>query len=329
MSAFSRGLIALAGELFGLALLAAFSDAPGALAAYFAVHGAASAAAAVLLPPLLPPAQSRHPQPGSLFFFSLAFFLPVVGVVAALCVTLMARLSAARRKSGRFDLHASPIYEPRTGEAAMGAKRGVRARLASASLPVEARLRALLAVQSMPARMANPLIREMLSDPSEDLRLIAYGILDTREKTINARLHAATRRLETAAGHERAALEKQLAELYCELIYQGLVHGDLREHAAAQARAHVERALAIDETNPALHALSGQIALSSGDYRTAQLAFERGRALGLPESRVLPYLAEVAFRSRRFDQVRAIVRLSASLPTTQRINQVIAYWGAA
>jgi hypothetical protein len=37
----------------------------------------------------------------------------------------------------------------------------------------------------------------------------------------------------------------------------------------------------------------------------------------------------VAFRSREFDEVRAIARLGASVPNTQRIGQVIAYWSAA
>jgi hypothetical protein len=49
--------------------------------------------------------------------------------------------------------------------------------------------------------------------------------------------------------------------------------------------------------------------------------------LGLPESRVLPYLAEVAFQSRQFGEVRAIAGLGASLPNA-RIDQVLAYWRA-
>jgi hypothetical protein len=327
MSASSRGLSALASQLLGPALLLALAGHPAALPAYLAVHGAASAFAALVLRPLLPPA--RRPAAASLLVFVLGFFVPLLGVIAILGMAIATRLAAARDKSGEYDRHAPPSYDPFADEPAAGrARGGIRAQLAGLTVPMAERLRALLTVQSMPARMANPLIREMLSDSCDDLRLIAYGILDTREKTIHASIHAAKRRLAAAGGRERAALERHLAELYRELIYQGLVQGDLREHAAAQARAHVDRALAADDANPALHALSGEIALSIGDYEAARRALERGRSLGLPESRVLPYLAEVAFRARQFDRVRALARTGISLPNTLRIDQVIAYWRA-
>jgi hypothetical protein len=329
MSAFSRGLAAFACEALAIALILRLED-PAALAGYFAVHAVASLLIATALLPLLPAGQVDRPRAALLFLFCVSFFLPAAGMIGMLTMAIMARVASVRGTRRRFDLHPDPIYDPRGGEvAAVRASGGVRVQLANTSVPAEARLRALLTVQSMPARMANPLIREMLSDPSEDLRLIAYGILDTREKTINARIHAATLRLAQAGEHERASLHKQLAELYCELIYQGLVHGVLREHAAAQARAHVDRAMAIDSRDAALHGRSGQIALSSRDYRTAELALQRALELGLPESRVLPYLAEVAFRTRRFGEVRSLVRRLARLASTPRIDHVIAYWRMA
>ena len=316
----------------GAALAAAFGlkPEPAALASYLALHAVASALVAKALVSLLPAAQVNRRRAAWVFFFAVSFFLPVVGMAGMFGMAIMARLTSAGGLRRRFELHPAPIYNPRTGEAAPPRSKGrVRVQLANIADPTEARLRALLAVQSMPARMANPLIREMLVDPSEDLRLIAYGILDTREKAINARIHAATQRLAAAGEAGRATLHKRLAELYCELVYQRLVHGDLREHATAQARGHVERALALEPHDPALHALFGQIALSAGEYRSAQLALSRGVDLGLAESRVLPYLAEAAFRLRRFDEVRAIAGRLASLPNTPPIEHVIQYWKLA
>jgi polysaccharide biosynthesis protein PelE len=329
MSAFSRGLLALAYELGGLALVFALQNHPAVMAIYFAVHGVASGLAALTLLPLLPGHITR-PFAAFLFFFSVNFFLPVLGVMGMLGAAVMAKVAAVQGRRWQFDMHLPPVYDPRADEVASGrSKGGVRVQLANTSVPIDARLRALLTVQSMPARIANPLIRDMLSDPSEDLRLIAYGILDTREKTINARIHAATQKLENASPAERLTLEKQLAELYWELIYQGLVHGDLREHAAEQARVHLQRALALDEDDAALLALSGQIAMSTGDLDEARGAFQQALSLGLPDSRVLPYMAEVAFRARRFDEVRELARRLASLPSTHRIDHVISYWKAA
>ena len=87
--------------------------------------------------------------------------------------------------------------------------------------------------------------------------------------------------------------------------------------------------MALDDRDPALHALAGRIALSAGDYGGAKLALERGLELGLPPSRVLPYLAEVAFRTRRFDEVRDIARRLGLLANTPRIEPVVDYWRMA
>ncbi|HUQ25413.1 MAG TPA: tetratricopeptide repeat protein [Burkholderiales bacterium] len=330
MSSFSRGLVAFANELFGLVLVLALAEHPAALAVYFVLHGVASAFAAVTLLSLLPAEQMQRPTAVFVLFFSLNFFLPVLGVIGTLGTAVLARLGSVPRMNLRLRLHAAPRYEIQAEErASPRTRRGVRVRLTDAAGPAEARLSALLSAQAMPARAANPLIREMLSDPSEDVRLIAYGILDTREKTINARIHALARLLPQAQGARRAAIEKQLAELYCELMYQGLVQGDLRAHAAAQARAHVEQALAINGDDPALHALLGRIALRSGDYDTAERALGIERLRGRPEARMLPYLAELGFRRRRLDQVRIVAGLLAGKPATERVERVMKYWRAA
>jgi tetratricopeptide (TPR) repeat protein len=324
MSAFNRALAALACELGALGLAHVF----GGIGFYLGLHALASVLVAVALLPLLP--GNRRGSAALVYAFSINFFLPLVGVLGLLAAALLARFNLGPGIGRDFEVHASPTYDPRAEETAPVATRsGVRMRLANAALPTEGRLNALLTVQSMPARMSNPLIREMLSDPSEDLRLIAYGILDTREKTINARIHAAMRQIAGAPQRQRAALHKQLSELYYELIYQGLVQGSLRDHAAGEARSHLELAMAIDGADPALHALAAQIALSSGEYERARAALQRGLELGLPEWRVLPSLAELAFRTRRFDEVRALARRLATLPNTQGIERVLQYWRSA
>ncbi len=44
---------------------------------------------------------------------------------------------------------------------------------------------ALLAMQSMPARTVSPVLQGMLADPLDDIRLLAYGILDNHERSVD------------------------------------------------------------------------------------------------------------------------------------------------
>jgi tetratricopeptide (TPR) repeat protein len=331
MFAYSRSAAAFALEAGGLMLLFTYSNTQGMLLGYLGMHALASALAAWMLIPLLTPRQRSRPRAAFAFFFAIAFFIPVLGVAGLIGATLVGRLVPEKARTEAIVLHEAPVYDPRAEEiASVRSKGGARVQLGDTGAPVETRLKALLAVQALPARVANPMVREILADPSDDLRLVAYGILDAREKSINARIHAASQRLATMpSARERAQLERQLADLYWELVYQGLAQGDLRAHALTQSRAHLDQALSLDPEDAGLWALCGRLAAQEGDYGEAERAFERAREFGLPEARVLPYLAEVAFRQRRFDEVQKLAARLAAGPQVQRMSQVIRYWGLA
>lgn len=331
MFGYSAGIAAAIIEASGVVTAFSYSSSQAQFAAYLAVHSVASLIVATLLLPLVPRAQRTRPLAAFALLFSISFFIPVIGVFGLLGTVLVGRTVPARTRLVSFDMHQAPTYDPRSGEITQVRSRGgMRVQLGNRAAPTETRLKALLAVQSLPARVANPMVREMLSDPSDDLRLVAYGILDSREKTINARIHAVNLRLaEEPDARTRGQLERQLAELYWELVYQGLVQGDLREHALAQVRAHLGAALELLPEDAALWSLRGRLAAQVGDYAEASQDFERARALGLPEGRVLPYLAEIAFRQHRYDEVERYARLLAASPQSARTAQVIRYWGAA
>ena len=331
MFGYSRSAAALSLEAGGLVSLFSYGNSQDLFLGYLAAHAAASLLAASVLVPLLGKEQRSRPLAAYLFFFAIAFFVPVLGIAGLLGAVLVGRLLPEKARSETIEMHEAPVYDPRAGEiASVRSKGGARVQLGDAGAPVETRLKALLAVQALPARVANPMVREMLSDPSDDLRLVAYGILDAREKSINARIHAASQRLATMPpARERAQLERQLADLYWELVYQGLVQGDLRKHALTQSRVHLDQALSLDPEDAGLWSLCGRLASQEGDYGEAERAFERARGFGLPEARVLPYLAEVAFRQRRYDEVRELAARLAAGTHVERISQVIRYWGVA
>ena len=329
----SLALAALGLDIAGLWLLIAFGGgAPESfsrLAGYFAAHAGASVLASLVLVATVPGPSRLQPRWAFAFFFTLCFYIPVFGVPGLLAVAVVARLVPRRGRGQMFATAAGPKFAPHSDQAdALHAHGPVRAQLSNPAATVAVRMRALLAIQDLPSRVANPIIRGMLSDPADDVRLVAYGILDGREKAINARIQAARARLSGAEPLARLMAEKELAELYWELIYQGLVQGDLQKHAAEQAEKHFAAALALAPEDAALWVLGGRLAALAGQHERAEQAFMRAAQFGLPEVRALPYLAEVAFRMRRFDRVRLLLERIAQTSHTQRMAQVIAYWNA-
>ena len=125
----------------------------------------------------------------------------------------------------------------------------------------------------------------------------------------------------------RAQLHHHIAQDYWELAYLGLAEGEVLTHVLHTAREHVEAALEQHANAPGLHFLRGCILLRQGDVKGARDAFIKAQSAGLPEVEVLPYLAEVAFRERRFQDVRAALRALDPLARTHpTLSGVADYW---
>ena len=75
----------------------------------------------------------------------------------------------------------------------------------------EKRMAALFATRRMPPREAIPILKLALRDPADDVRLLAYSMLDKQESEINLRIEAALRQLAVAEGAHRTALHDALA----------------------------------------------------------------------------------------------------------------------
>lgn len=310
-----------------------FESQDAALAAYLGAHAPASAMLALAVFALIPAARSRPRISVLALLFSGIFFVPVLGFVGVLAAALLRHLLPVLKAPQRFFAVRLPDLDTHdsSGKSGQGFRQaGVRQFLKNGKAPVPQRLRAMVALSHAPSRIGSPVLRELLGDAEDDLRLLAYGLLDSREKRLNADIHDARRRL-AAAGDEtaRSHIAHQLAALYWELIYQGLVQGDLLDYAVGEALRHTEQALRTLDKDPALHLQHGRLLQQMGRLDEAGAAYGRARELGLPASRVVPYLAELAFAQRDFAQVRSLLQSMKDWEGLSRLQPVLKFWGQA
>ncbi|WP_121493825.1 tetratricopeptide repeat protein, partial [Pseudomonas aeruginosa] len=172
------------------------------------------------------------------------------------------------------------------------------------------RLTAIFATRRMPGKEAIPILKLALRDPADDVRLLAYSMLDQKESRINQRIEAALGRLAGATPARRGALHGTLARWYWELAYLGLAQGSVLEHILEQAREHTDQALR-GAPSADLHLLAGRIALEQGRLEDAGRALQAAEEAGIDSAQLAPFRAEVAFFQRRY---RDIPRLLAGMP---------------
>ena len=248
------GLAALGMEVSAwttVALLHERSDA--ALAGYLLLHALACVLLSLTLLPLL---RQRQGRPGwtLLLIMACSYAIPVAGFVGVVVAFVFLTLYRRPRRRDDFEMLESPEFDQHEKRRNSFRHIGMRSFLTNTRAPLHARMRAMSALQYVGGRTATPLLRTAMGDASEDLRLLAYGMLDNLEKRIN---HAIDQKLQTwhgaqAAGDEVQSMDsaRQLADLYWELVYQALVQGDLRDHACTQALHYCEYVLAQIRNDP-------------------------------------------------------------------------------
>ena len=221
-----------------------------------------------------------------------------------------------------------------------------------------------MATRHMPPREAMAVWSKATRDPVDDVRLLAYAMRDDSEKKLSGRILALTEALPDVPVLMRNGYHKTIAALCWELVYHRLAQGALRQHWLQVARRHLELVFATtavmplapppaatptlsvlsalsamsDTAMPAAQAMSatgdtnswllyGRILLDAGDFEGAREAFANAQAGGMDEQRVLPWLAEIAFKERKFLEVkRYLSALTRSGEKGRELAQVKAWW---
>jgi hypothetical protein len=191
----------------------------------------------------------------------------------------------------------------------------------------EARLKVVLACRSLPDRASVQLLRLALRDPVDDVRLLAYAVLERKEREIQSQIQEllagasnSNSGISSASGTGEVQVRPQLApatharlaELYWELVYEGLVEGELLAFSLEQVLFHAGEARRQQRhASPRMALVAGRALLLLNRADEARGMLEEAIRRGLPVEVVGPYLAEADFRDRRARQVRQQVAVFA------------------
>jgi hypothetical protein len=275
------------------------------------------------------PTRYKSPLPWApLFLFSIAFFIPLVGMVGVVLSVFPALYSQRKTEEQVWQTTGVPGLPFRPLErrhSPMFQDGGLQDVLYLATDP-ERRLNALLATRRMPANESVPILKLALRDPADDVRLLAYSMLDQKESGINQRIERLLDRLGNSEDESPDATHAGLARWYWELAYLGLAQGSVLDHVLGQARKHAEQSLAI-HSNPELYLLAGRIALEQDELSAARKFFKQAETGGIQFEKIAPFLAETAFAAHEYHEVpRLLARLPAHALARPPFAELARYW---
>jgi hypothetical protein len=310
-------------ELFSCST-ALWADAPTAL--FFAGHLGASGLCAAGGRQLIPGWARERDHRDLASLFALTFFLPLIG---ALGVVFGLSAALATPKDARTERPFVTVEEPGLptftglGEVPALSRAAVVHALAGARDEAR-RVSGVRTAGRWSDEFAIPLLERALKDPSDEVRLLAYALLDGKERIIQAQIEAERERPRTAESDAR------LAHLHFELVYRGLVRGDGARRALTAALDHANAAGASARHAPEVHLLRGRILIALGRADEAEAALEEAVSRGAAAQTVLPHLAEAAFLRSDWSAVRRRLQALSSVPGgAGRLPQVTSYWTSA
>lgn len=243
-----------------------------------------------------------------------------------------------KKEEGKFETLDFPEFSIHTqGKKNFGGLLGAKERLQKDQLSTQARVDSLMMLQHFSKSHVTEVIRKLLSDEQDDLRLLAFGMLNKREKVINQQIFEQLNMLEELKvdpdnSNRKIILQNlilmRLAELYWSYVYENLVQGDLRSYSLKMAENYLKEVLVIEEyKNPLSVFLFAKIKNAQGNFDEALTYFNLAIELGIVSSRVFPYLAEIYFRQRRYDKVKSSMQqLARSKVVLPSIKGIMGVW---
>jgi len=331
-----NGLLLCAGSLLAelFAIACALSGRLEVLSASAAllVHVAGCGFAAYGLHSLMPPSQQTPRQAGLLFLFATTLFIPLLGVIGLLgCLLAELYFPNTPPPPPPWISVAIPAlpHQPLSIGARLDYGDGALSAMLRYCPSPERRLAAVLAVRHLRDENDAEVLRLALTDRVDDVRLLAYSILDRKEQSFNQRLKRLREQLPSATDPElRAKLEKRIAQTHLEMIELGLCQGEVQVFILCEARRHVDAALALTPSDRESLFLLGIIALRQDELSVSEAAFLKAQVTGMSIETILPYLAELAFRQQRFSMVTHYLRAIDPIcfRAQPRLSGIAAHW---
>lgn len=320
--------VALACEINGILHIAKTNFQAGNLPGFLIWHIGSTVLTALVLPISLSHKYQDSWAINLLFIFSMAFFIPLLGIVGLIFAVIPGLLKAEQVQD--LPMHINKIRA--LPEVAIGQDLSIGNGLDNPesnmhSHDPELRMNAVYATLKLDDKVAIPLLRMALRDPVDDIRLLAYALIDRKEHRISQRIEEAREKL--ASGNNQLGtrhLYRSIVNDYWELAHLGLVEGETLNYILNKAQDYLETGLQRYPKDRGLHLQYAKLLLRSGKSEEAYKEFKLAENLGISKQKLLLYYAEIAYLQRRFSDVKRYMSELKLINPQPQIQQSQRFW---
>lgn len=191
------------------------------------------------------------------------------------------------------------------------------------------KMRGVAFMAQNPTKENNKLIRGLLSDQDNEVRLYSFSLLNSKEEELNKRISQLLSDYEKCTQEsQKSIIDTKLAFLYWQFIYSGLIEVENEYLMIEKVQHHVNKALQSKDVKERelLLSLLAKTHFKKHEYKKSSALFYEAVQEGLKKNTILPYLAEIAFIGRDFEEVKALMQEPAPEENLFLTNPLYVQW---
>ena len=181
--------------------------------------------------------------------------------------------------------------------------------------PEHLRLKAFIIISELITPQTVTLLKKGLTDPSDEIRLLCFSVLNNLEKNIQNEIH------KTNSEKNEFLRHKKLAKLHWELIYLNLAEKEFKDIILKQIYEHIQKALNIKNDDELL-IFKAKIMVYEKKYEEAFKIFINYTQ----KIEIVPYLIEIYFYKKNFDKIKELINKYPQLRLYEKFHSIYGLW---
>lgn len=177
------------------------------------------------------------------------------------------------------------------------------------------------------------IIKQMLSSPNDELRLLSFATIDKIENDIHKEIYEQNLSLDKSylTDIQKTDAQRALAFAYWELIYFGLADETMETFLMGKIEVSCEKVLLADSKDALVHILLGKIYFKRKEYIKSEKMFlyaidYEKDSLEKKSHFLYSYIAEIYYNMHDFIALRNLMMQTSSLNVNPKLRSIQALW---
>jgi tetratricopeptide (TPR) repeat protein len=171
------------------------------------------------------------------------------------------------------------------------------------------KMKGLVFMAEHPTKQNISLIKGLLSDKDNEIRLYSFAVINSLETELNKSISKTEKLYKNQKNQKlKSKYAHDLAKYYFTFIDLGLSDDEAKEMIYKEIIRYLNEALKDETNNAQNYLLFGKVSFIKKDYDKALKFFNKASENGVKKSSLLPFYAEIFYQQKRFKEIKNLFK---------------------